>query len=83
MSSSKLATRPEASPDRYVELSGVHFGYKERAIISGVDMQIKKGEVTALMGGSGSGKTTLLRLITGQVKAQQGSVFLMAKMSAR
>jgi phospholipid/cholesterol/gamma-HCH transport system ATP-binding protein len=74
MSSLKLATSLKATAERYVELSGVHFSYKERPIIRGVDMQIKKGEVTALMGGSGSGKTTLLRLITGQVKAQQGTV---------
>jgi phospholipid/cholesterol/gamma-HCH transport system ATP-binding protein len=58
----------------YLKLSGVHFSYRDRKIISNVDVQFERGKVTALMGGSGSGKTTLLRLITGQVQAQQGSV---------
>ena len=39
-------------------------------------MRFARGSVTALMGGSGSGKTTILRLISGQVKPQQGSVNL-------
>jgi phospholipid/cholesterol/gamma-HCH transport system ATP-binding protein len=60
--------------DAYLKLSGLHFAYKDRTIINGVDMHFKRGGVTALMGGSGSGKTTLLRLITGQVVADQGQV---------
>jgi phospholipid/cholesterol/gamma-HCH transport system ATP-binding protein len=63
-----------ATPDSYLKLSDVRFGYRDRIIIDGVNMQFQRGGVTALMGGSGSGKTTLLRLITGQVVAQQGQV---------
>ncbi len=37
-------------------------------------MQIKKGELTALVGPDGSGKTTLLRLIAGLYKATSGSL---------
>ena len=60
----------------YLTLSGIKFAYYDRAIIDGVDMQFARGSVTALMGGSGSGKTTILRLISGQVKPQEGSVNL-------
>src|SRR5258708_26722965 len=37
-------------------------------------MDMPRGRITAVMGPSGTGKTTLLRLITGQVRADLGSV---------
>jgi len=45
-----------------------------RPVFTGLDMDIVRGKVTAVMGPSGTGKTTLLRLITGQVYADSGSV---------
>ena len=43
-----------------------------RSVFAGLDMDIARGRVTAIMGPSGTGKTTLLRLITGQVRADSG-----------
>jgi phospholipid/cholesterol/gamma-HCH transport system ATP-binding protein len=43
-------------------------------VFAGLDLQIPRGGVTAVMGPSGTGKTTLLRLITGQVIADGGSI---------
>ncbi|MCB1889994.1 MAG: ABC transporter ATP-binding protein [Rhodocyclaceae bacterium] len=57
-----------------VDLSGVRFAYGEREILRGIDLQVPRGKVVAIMGGSGCGKTTLLRLIGGQLKATRGSV---------
>jgi phospholipid/cholesterol/gamma-HCH transport system ATP-binding protein len=57
-----------------VSLEGLQFGYGERLLLRGIDLQVRSGEVLALMGGSGSGKTTLLRLIGGQVKPVAGRV---------
>jgi phospholipid/cholesterol/gamma-HCH transport system ATP-binding protein len=45
-----------------------------RLIFDGLDADIPRGKVTAVMGPSGTGKTTLLRLITGQVRADSGSI---------
>jgi phospholipid/cholesterol/gamma-HCH transport system ATP-binding protein len=45
-----------------------------RPVFTGLDMDIPRGRITAVMGPSGTGKTTLLRLITGQVRADTGSV---------
>jgi phospholipid/cholesterol/gamma-HCH transport system ATP-binding protein len=45
-----------------------------RPVFAGLDMDIPRGRITAVMGPSGTGKTTLLRLITGQARADLGSV---------
>lgn len=57
-----------------VEIRKLHFGYGERPILSGLNMDFARGKVIAVMGGSGSGKTTILRLIGGQLQPQSGSV---------
>ncbi|MGV0998373.1 MAG: ABC transporter ATP-binding protein [Fluviibacter sp.] len=61
-------------PTPFVEINGLDFAYGERQILSGIDMQLPRGKLTAIMGGSGCGKTTLLRLIGGQIKPARGSI---------
>ena len=41
-----------------------------------LNISIKRGDVTAIMGPSGTGKTTLLRFITGQLVPDRGSVWV-------
>ena len=45
-------------------------------IFDGVDMDIRRGKITVIMGPSGTGKTTLLRLIGGQLKPMAGGKIL-------
>lgn len=65
--------RPETAPP-LVETRGLSFGYGRKRIFDGVDINIPRGRVTAIMGPSGTGKTTLLRLIGGQVRPSGGTV---------
>ncbi len=76
MSSNAASRKPEAqtAQDSIVEVRDVHYSIGGRAIFSGLNLQIARGRITAIMGPSGTGKTTLLRLITGQVKPDQGQV---------
>jgi phospholipid/cholesterol/gamma-HCH transport system ATP-binding protein len=60
--------------DALVRVRGLHYSVAKRPIFTGVDLDIKRGSVTAIMGPSGTGKTTLLRLITGQLLADRGLV---------
>lgn len=57
-----------------VRARGVHFAHGPRVIYDGVDIDIPRGKVTAIMGPSGTGKTTLLRLIGGQWRPNAGTV---------
>ncbi|MFP4648423.1 MAG: ATP-binding cassette domain-containing protein [Halorhodospira sp.] len=58
---------------------GLRFARGGRMIFDGVDLDIRRGQVTAIMGPSGSGKTTLLRLLGGQLKPERGSVQVMGE----
>lgn len=60
--------------ENLVEISNLNFSYDSRAILKGVNMTMKRGQLIAIMGGSGSGKTTLLKLIGGAVVPSSGYV---------
>jgi phospholipid/cholesterol/gamma-HCH transport system ATP-binding protein len=57
-----------------VEIRNLGYAVGGRPIFDGLDMDIPRGKITAVMGPSGTGKTTLLRLVTGQVRADTGSI---------
>jgi tungstate transport system ATP-binding protein len=46
-----------------IRISGLCKKFGDREVVSGIDLEIRRGEIFALIGPSGSGKTTLLRLI--------------------
>ena len=60
--------------DHVVEIEDLHFARGQREIFKGLNLAIRRGEVTAIMGPSGTGKTTLLRLITGQLLPDRGRI---------
>ncbi|CAB1367859.1 ABC transporter ATP-binding protein [Denitratisoma oestradiolicum] len=62
------------SSDPLVSLRNVNFAYDRRPILTGINMEIPRGKVVAIMGISGGGKTTTLRLIGGQVRPTSGEV---------
>ena len=63
-----------SADDALVRVRGLHFAYGSRLIYDGIDVDIPRGKVTAIMGPSGTGKTTLLRLIGGQWRPDAGTV---------
>jgi phospholipid/cholesterol/gamma-HCH transport system ATP-binding protein len=57
-----------------VDVRGVRYSAGSRRIFDGLDLSVKRGSITAVMGPSGTGKTTLLRLLTGQTRQDEGTV---------
>ncbi|MFH1279203.1 MAG: ABC transporter ATP-binding protein [Candidatus Eisenbacteria bacterium] len=51
-------------------------------VLGKVDLQVKRGEVVALVGPNGSGKSTLLRLIAGIYKPTEGSIEIRGRLAA-
>lgn len=58
-----------------VKLQDVHFGYnQDREIIHGINIDVKKGEMVALVGPTGSGKTTVMNLLNRFYDVTSGAV---------
>ena len=51
-------------------------GYDGRLVLHEVDLDVKEGEIVALLGTNGAGKSTLLKAISGVVEADRGAVIL-------
>jgi phospholipid/cholesterol/gamma-HCH transport system ATP-binding protein len=65
------------SPDLpIVRVRDLRFQRGARVIFDGIDLDIQRGKVTAILGPSGTGKTTLLRLIGAQLAPSSGSVLV-------
>lgn len=69
--------RPQASPGKAVlEAHGLSAGYGTMRVLSGVNLEVRQGEVVALLGRNGMGKTTLLLALMGLIPLQEGSIHL-------
>ncbi len=72
--STELAPRGCAGDDNVIVIRDLHYARGPKRIFGGLDIDIRRGGVTAVMGPSGTGKTTLLRLVTGQDLPDHGSI---------
>lgn len=64
------------NPENLIEIRDLRYSRGPRAIFDGLNLTIKRGLVTAIMGPSGTGKTTLLRLITRQLIPERGVIYV-------
>jgi branched-chain amino acid transport system ATP-binding protein len=67
-----IATTATAVP--LLRLSGVKAGYGRAAVLHGVDLEVRQGEMVAVIGANGAGKSTLLKAIVGLIPVQAGSL---------
>ncbi|MGW6706456.1 ABC transporter ATP-binding protein [Streptomyces sp. NPDC054956] len=63
-------------PDTAVRVTGLNRSFGERSVIDGLDLTLKAGEFTALLGRSGCGKSTLLRVLAGLDREIEGEVLV-------
>lgn len=76
MTQTAISPVPVHDDDSLVQINDLHFAHGPRSVFNGVDINIPRGKITAIMGPSGTGKTTLLRLIGAQVRPQSGTVLV-------
>jgi len=65
--------------DALITIRGLRTQLNGKTIFDGVDLDIPRGKITAIMGPSGTGKTTLMRHITGQLVPDAGEVIVDGK----
>ncbi|MDG2193269.1 MAG: ABC transporter ATP-binding protein [Polaribacter sp.] len=58
-----------------IQAKNIHKRYGEVAVLKGVDLHVKKGEIVAIVGPSGAGKTTLLQILGTLDKPQNNNTF--------
>lgn len=57
-----------------IKVEALVSGYDKKEVLHGIDIEIREGEITALIGRNGVGKTTLLQTIMGFIKPKKGRI---------
>ena len=63
----------------YIKMKDLAVGYQGNALISDINLKIKKGEIVTLIGPNGAGKSTLIHIITGTLAPDSGEVLWCGK----
>lgn len=58
-----------------LETTGLCAGYGEIQVLWGIDIAVRRGEITALIGSNGAGKSTLMRVLSGLIPMAAGNCF--------
>lgn len=59
-----------------IEMRDIHKAFGSNQVLRGVDLDLRPGEVHALMGENGAGKSTLMNILTGLLTQDQGSIMI-------
>ena len=60
--------------DTILRIQNLKSGYGKVQILNGIDLEVRKGQIIALLGGNGTGKSTLIKSISGLIKPFEGSI---------
>lgn len=58
---------------------GITKSYEQLQVLNGINLQINKGEIVAIVGASGAGKTTLLQILSTLDRADEGQILFKGK----
>lgn len=59
--------------NKAIQMKGLHKSYKELHVLKGVDFEVEKGSIFALLGSNGAGKTTIVKILTTLLKQDRGT----------
>ena len=60
--------------DRVIRVKNLHKSFKNNDVLQGVDFEIQRGEIFALLGSNGAGKTTIINILSSLMKPDSGDV---------
>jgi len=69
-------TSNSSIPDSGLAALDIGKSYKGRAVVKGITLSVKRGEIVALMGPNGAGKTTSFYMMMGLIEADRGKIVL-------
>ena len=75
MTTNQVQAGPKA-PSPHLSVRGIHKRFGGVHALRGVDFEVAKGEVMALVGDNGAGKSTLMKVLAGAHSADEGKFFL-------
>ena len=73
------AVAPAPLPEVLVSMDSIWKFFAGVAVLRGVDIDLRVGEVHALLGGNGSGKSTLMKILSGAYVKDRGSLSMMGR----
>lgn len=59
--------------DKAIEVKGLQKSYKQHHVLKGVDLEVEKGSIFALLGSNGAGKTTLVKILSTLLQPDGGT----------
>ncbi|MFD0716333.1 ABC transporter ATP-binding protein [Paenibacillus sp. GCM10027626] len=59
--------------EKAIQVKGLQKSFKNTEVLKGVDFEVKRGEIFALLGSNGAGKTTIVRILTTLLKLDGGT----------
>ncbi|MFE4571017.1 ABC transporter ATP-binding protein [Paenibacillus chitinolyticus] len=59
-----------------IEVKGLQKSYKQHQVLKGVDFEVEKGSIFALLGSNGAGKTTVVKILTTLLKPDGGTAVI-------
>ncbi len=65
-----------AMPTAAIEFANVHKAFGDKQVIRGVDLEVRAGETTVILGSSGCGKSVLVGMLVGLLRPDRGAVWL-------
>ena len=69
--------KPDTDSTALLRATDLSVGYRNRTVVSGVNLAIRPGEVHGIIGSNGTGKSSLLRALAGIVTPSSGQVELL------
>lgn len=74
MSAMAAKTKTSIEAKALLQIAGLEAGYGDVQVLWGIDMAVRAGEISCIVGSNGAGKSTLLRTLSGLIKPRAGSI---------